>query len=339
MKKLLSFIALVLMMMSLQACGDSSQSTGLLFSENYTTPICTPLQKSFSVLNDNRSEAQFIEEMSIDEIAAAGARTGYFRINQVTVGEGDRIQRYTGPRFQNILIPPGGTMSLQVTYNPRPVTLRLSTSPDPVRQISNRVVARVNMQLRNSQTATRQIGLEGFTQGGSEASCGTTFTFNVNRIRLHVKTPAMPADQVTEIMPSTPTTILMNANGEEISLSQTDFPTIAVNIPGVMPLNAQMGADATGIYDETMRSINYDNFTVNVSAVSFTSKFTTSSTQDTNGDLNISLSGQAIQSTGAVRFVFVSKTPDDDLRRLGEIAAPLVGGVIGFEVEATLAGS
>jgi hypothetical protein len=115
-KKLI--LLFVMLLSPLAGCGGTPpQVSGIVALTTIETIACAPRKKTLKIRNTNASEPQRVQgvlfEMGTNE-------DKYFKINDVTVN--GTVKKAVANLAEEIILPPGGTMAITVTYNPKAVT-------------------------------------------------------------------------------------------------------------------------------------------------------------------------------------------------------------------------
>jgi len=112
-----------LLLLALVACESSTNQVGGLIGQvNYQTFACLPQDQTFMVRNDNMQEPQRIQAVMFE---LGTNKDKFYKISKV-VSNGVEYKSM-GDIANEIIIPPGGTMEVTVTYKPRKVTFTPDT--------------------------------------------------------------------------------------------------------------------------------------------------------------------------------------------------------------------
>jgi len=310
---------LILILPLIHACsGGSNQVSGIVAEAQYQSGDCQPKTKLINVRNENTSEPQRIRGVYF-ELGTNNDNT--YKINKVMVGENEFDAEAS--MVEEIIIPAGGVMSIQATYDPTANTNsgQFNTSY-------------VDIFLNGPKLGIIQVRLKGEASGctGSTPQ-GNAHVFNVSNLSVSILHSSQPGGKL-DVDADVTGTFKFTEDSGAATILKADFPKITLHIPPdidapihdlpvVLDDNSVTGTFASS-------DLEFDPFPlVAAGAVHVTGKLTTKHLTFTNTNASFDETGASLSSDGkTMKLVFASKLDDPNLSQFA-------GGIVGFVMELT----
>lgn len=314
---------------TLAACsGAAPQVSGVVAIANYETIACVPQQKTLQIRNNNTSEPQRVQgvlfEMGTNDFDVKGAHPEtllagesyfqYFKVDEVAVG--NTVKQAVNNKVLEVIIPPGGIMTLKVSYNPRAVTTGEAFHN-----------TYLDVVLNGPKLGVMQIELRGKAPTAQEG-CGTTQgdlkKFKVNKVTININDADQPglAPQehtgITELFQ-------FGVDGTKASIGAQDFPSIPIDTPTTSVSADLVDETFEGTFDGS--KLEWAEVTLTVAGqIEVSGKLTTDSVEVSSEDGTLSATGSAL-ADGKMTLVFGAVLPENPLLQT------LQGGVITASIE------
>jgi len=319
MSKKLYFILSLFGISFLSACGGGQQQVSGIFAEaQFSTEACQPKSKIVTLRNDDTQNPQRVQGVSFE---MGTNEDKFFKIDKVTIGGTDFTP--SNEMVQDVIIPAGGVMSIQATYNPKRIT------PSGTRDTSY-----LDIFLNGPRLGIMQVRLSGEADtaapGCGSGPSGTPHTFTVDKITVTINATSLAGGTFSNEITGSDITKpfkFTDDSGTATTLKD-DFPNFNITgaaLPGGS-IQVVLSDDTNGTFDGSKLEFDPITFTAG-GAISVTSKLTTDSVSASGSQGNINLTGSAL-SAGKMKLVFAAKLDNPLLSTLN-------GGVVGFEMELT----
>ncbi|MBL7684824.1 MAG: hypothetical protein JNK65_02185 [Deltaproteobacteria bacterium] len=317
-----SFLSLSCLSLVLAACGSSgggNQMSGIVAEAKYETVACQPKSKLINIRNDDTTQPQRIQGIHFE---GGTNDKSYFKLDKVTFG--DTEIKAQSNKVEEVIIPAGGVLAVQATYNPKEVTAGGSH------------VSYLDFFMNGPKLGIMQVkldgkaetALEGCTAGGT----GDENSFKVKKITVTVKAAGLPGGEFKTETPEAEVTkpFKFKVDGTKANLAKDDFPPFDIKgsaIPGGK-LPVKLADDVTGTFES--KKLDFTTISFSASGIEVSGKMSTGTiSADGQGPSpqNISLTGSNLADDGKMKVVFVGALPAD------VPAEQLKGGVVGVEFE------
>ncbi len=318
-------IAFLVLVLPLAGCGGGGeQGSGIVKDVSITTEACQPKSTILEIRNTNTQEPQKIQAINFElgTNQFGPDNDNYYSIDKVTIAGTEFIPSANGS-VENVIIPAGGIMDIQVTYDPKTKT---KTGEDHV--------AFLDVFLNGPKLGIMQIKLTGKAETSlpncGQGPAGTTRTFTVNQVQLHIKDgqnqDSSPASPLTDI--SDP--LIITVDGTKATITKSGFPTIMIPAPGFGNVPAVLDS---GTYEGTFSNgaIMIDSINLTVAGIIKVQdmKITTDELTVTQGNVSLTFAGSPLDSTGKMTVLLGGKLPSDSVLDI------LANGVIIAELSLT----
>lgn len=310
MYKIYKIILISLGLLGLVSCGGggSEQVSGVITEAVFTTPLCQPQTKIVNIRNDDEREPQRIQNVMFE---MGSNQTGFFSIDKVTVGSAE----YTGT-IQDVLIPAGGILSIQTTYNPRSPTAQ---------ELFH--LGHISLFLNGPRLGILQIKTLGSTTTADAVACGQELQFNITEAKVYIKRPG-ESQEASATLPPISSPLKISISGNTATLTQQGFPSIVIPVPGFGNVPAGIEGNFTSRTNGT--NFEFQNFVIKLTGnINFTGTLTTGRASTTNdrGD-SLSKEGSPLNNR-QMKLVFAATVPNEGL------AASFAGTLIAAEISLT----
>lgn len=327
-RNLLKFFLIFLGLAALAACGGGApQISGIVAVANFETTACVKAEKTIQIRNNDSEEPQRVQgvhfEFGTNDFDKDGNRPEtlvegetyfqFFKVEEVTVG--NVVKQAVGNMVTEMIMPPGGVMTVKVSYNPKVITKGEAYHN-----------TYLDVVLNGPKLGVMQIELRGKAPTALEG-CGTTQgdlkKFRVDKVTIKIedKDAEVPVQETTDITE----TFQFGVEGDKALIGKADFPSIPIDTP--------QGAVSADLEDETFEG-TFDGAKLEFPAVRLSvlgqitveGKLTTESVEVTAPDGTLSATGSAL-ADGKMKLVFGSTLPQNGLLQ------QLQGGAIVAEIE------
>jgi hypothetical protein len=324
MKRLFKYLLLLLFITPIiHACsgGSSNQISGIVAEAQYDTAACQPKTKIINVRNENTSDPQRIRGVYFE---MGTNNDNIFKIDKVTVG-GNEFSA-TASMVEEIIIPAGGVMSIQATYNPRAIT--------PSGQFNT---SYVDIFLNGPKLGIIQVRLKGQAETAAEGctggATGNEHVFNVSNLAVAIFHSSQPGGKLA-LNADVTGTFKFTENSGAATVLKDDFPKITIHIPPdidapIHDLEVKLDdASVDGTFAGS--DLEFETFPlVAAGAVHVAGKLTTKNLTLTNTNADFNETGASLSSDGkTMKLVYAAKLDDPNL-------PTFAGGIVGFEMELT----
>ena len=343
LKKLLFLIAVA----TLAACaGEAPQVSGVVAIANYETTACVGQQKTLQIRNTNTSEPQRVQgvhfEFGTNDFDKTGAHPEklkegepyfqFFSVDEVSVGS--TVKAAVANMVQEIIIPPGGIMTVKASYNPKVITkgdAYHNTYLDVV--LNGPKLGVMQIELRG-KAATAAEGCS--TEGGAGQE------FEVTAVRTTLSHKDLPAPVVTDLVVADAVQgnlKLTDVGGGKVQILKNNWPKITFPLPDGAPLDsleisleedtgeATLGADGALTFEDTAFNgssvIHLTGLKLTTGSVTIDS----SQAPNVHGG-TITFEGSPLSAEGEMKLVVAAPLLGPPL----EDTAQVGGGVFGMEV-------
>ena len=295
---------------------------------NFETPTCVAQSKTFQIRNQNSEEPQRVQgvmfELGTNDFDSKGHKPDtllpgedyfqYFKVEEVSVGK--VVKSAVGNLVEEILLPPGGVMSVKVSYNPRVVTTGEGYHN-----------TYLDVVLNGPKLGVMQIELRGKAPTATEG-CGETQgdlkKFKVTKVKIQIEDvdqPNIPVQESTNITES----FQFAVEGSTARISKQDFPGIPVKTPSGEVTAVLADQTFEGTFDGA--KLEFSEITLSVlGSLEVKGKLTTGTVDISSADGSLSVTGSDLAG-GKMKLVFGAVLPDNPLLQT------LQGGVITAEIE------
>ncbi|HEX5033916.1 MAG TPA: hypothetical protein VFW62_05500 [bacterium] len=334
-------------LLSLAACaGEAPQVSGVVAIANYETVACVGQQKTLQIRNNNTSEPQRIQgvhfEFGTNDFDAQGKHPEtlkegesyfqFFTVDEVSVG--NTVKQSVGNMVQEIIIPPGGIMTVKASYNPKVVT-----SGDGYHNTYLDVV------LNGPKLGVMQIELRGKAATAAEGCTtdgGAGQEFDVLAVRTTLSHKDLPEPVVTDLVVAdavTGTLKLTELPDGNVQILQNNWPKVTFPLPDGAPLEAleiSLEQDTGQAPFGDDGSLTFEGTAFNGSSVIHLTglKLTTGSvTIDSSQAPNvhggtITFEGSPLSAEGEMKLVVAAPLLGPPLEEVAQVG----GGVFGMEI-------
>jgi hypothetical protein len=230
----------------LVACaGEAPQVSGVVAIANYETVACMPQQKTLQIRNNNTSEPQRVQgvlfEMGTNDFDKEGnhpetLKEGepyfqFFTVDEVSVG--NTVKQAVGNMVQEIIIPPGGVMTVKASYNPKVIT-----------KAEGYHNTYLDVILNGPKLGVMQIELRGkaaTAAAGCTTDGGNAQEFEVTAVQTTLSHKDLPAPVVTDLVVADAvegTMKLSEVSGGMVQILKNNWPTVTFPLPDGSPLES-----------------------------------------------------------------------------------------------------
>jgi len=329
------------------SCGGvPPQVSGVVAIANYETTACIAQQKTLQIRNNNTSEPQRVQgvhfEFGTNDFDKLGnhpetLKEGesyfqFFTVDEVSVGT--TVKQAVGNMVQEIIIPPGGVMTVKVSYNPKVITKAEAyhnTYLDVV--LNGPKLGVMQIELRG-KAATAAEGCT--TDGGSGQE------FEVTAVRTTLSHKDLPAPVVTDLVVADAvegTMKLSELSGGKVQILKNNWPKVTFPLPDGAPLESLEISLEEDTPEGTLGSdgaLTFEGVAFNGSNVIHLTglKLTTGSvTIDSSQAPNVhggtvTFEGSPLSAEGEIKLVVAAPLLGPPL----EDTAQVGGGVFGMEI-------
>ncbi len=286
----------------LSACGQGEdQISGIVGQAQFQTIACETQTQIINVRNDDTSEPQRIQGVYFE---MGTNNKNKFRIDKVSVGSVDYPA--SASMIEEVIIPAGGVMNIQVTYKPRSVTA--SGTSD---------TSYLDVFLNGPKLGIIQVKLMGNAPTAADG-CGEgeVKSFKVTRVELTIKdgqgvdVPQTPITNITELFKFT-------FNGTAATITKDDFPSITIQTP-----DSSVEADLIDdTFDGTFEnnSLTFENIIIHAAIFDIPDiKLTTGSARADQGPASVSLNGLPLANHHMELVLAIQLPRNAALRTLSE---------------------
>ncbi len=331
----------------ISACsGTPLQLSGIVAIANLDTVACVPKAQIIQIRNSDTEQPQRVQgvhfELGTNDFDKEGKKPGtlmpgedyfhYFNVDQVTVGNVTKAG--VSNLVEEMILPPGGVMTIQVSYNPRAIT-----------QGEDYHNTYLDVVLNGPKLGVMQFELRGKALSAAPG-CGET----IGKVRpfqvLGVKTTLSHVDLGQPVVTDLNVAEAVEGNFElnelpdgKIVLTQTGWPRITFPLPEGAPipdLSISLSSDSDPVTLGSDGKIAFEGLDFNGSnVVSLNNlKLTTDSITFTSAEApnvsggSITFTGSALNDQGEITLVVAAALtvpPVDTTEKVG-------GGVFGMEL-------
>jgi len=288
--------------------------SGIFAEAQFSTAACQPQSKMITFRNDDTRQPQRVMGIYFE---LGTNDQNLFKLDKAEVGNNEF--KATASMVEEIIIPPGGLMSIQTTYTPKAIT------PSGSRDISY-----LDVFLNGPRLGILQVRLSGqadtLAPGCGTGPKGQTKSFTVNKITISTDATGIGGRSDKEITNVTDK-LIITVDGTKALLTKDEFPNFSLDVPTVGSVGISLADDTLeGTTDGTNFSFDSATFSSTV-GLSVAGKMSTGHVEESNTNGALSLDGSPLSPDKKMSLVFVAKIPD---------AAPSIGGgVIGAKFELT----
>lgn len=305
MKRFQGLIIILAFCFTLISCGGQEQLSGIVGLANFSTYACMPTSRKIVFKNDDFEKSQRIQAVLFEMGTNA---QGYYKIMSVEV-EGFT---YTGSSSQvdEIIIPPGGSMVVNVEFNPKEVTFG-----------EDRLTTYLDIALNGPKLGIIQIQLDGqvpatlpdcSADGGENA-----IEFEVVSMTTVISDSDQAAEEIVTELDVAETVdgnfkLVLDTSSGLASISSDGWPTINLPLPEGSPVSSVPIIFPSNVtYEGTVDSageIKIEDLEILVTGQPITADFlSTGSETITNTDGSVSRSGVPLDSNGSMTLVVGAK--------------------------------
>ncbi|MBI2335952.1 MAG: hypothetical protein HYU97_04235 [Deltaproteobacteria bacterium] len=239
----------VLLLLALVACESSTNQVGGLIGQvNYQTFACLPQDQTLMVRNDNMQEPQRIQAVMFE---LGTNKDKFYKISKV-VSNGVEYKSM-GDIANEIIIPPGGTMEVTVTYKPRKVTFSPDTHVTYLDIVLNGPKLGI-LQLKLNGTAEKSLPGCGQSSGSEfEVIDMTTYmiheaSFGSNNNKTKLGAEAVEGNFSFEL----------NEQKGTAKMTEEGWPTVAIPLPPGQALSELKVDLLVGEYEGTFDGVDLE---------------------------------------------------------------------------------
>jgi hypothetical protein len=227
-KKIQKFLFSFLGLMALVFAGCENRApeiSGIVAISKIETVACQPRTKTFKIRNNNDTEPQRVQGVLFE---LGTNEDKFFKILSVTVGGAKR--EVVGNLEEEILLPPGGVMEVQVQYNPKETTAEGEYHDTYLDVVLNGPKMGV-MQIEIDGTAP--TALPGCT---NDPTGGRVFKIVSVKTVLSHKDLAAPVETDLDVKTAVDGDLIFNGEENAVKILPEGWPTITFPLPDDAPI-------------------------------------------------------------------------------------------------------
>jgi hypothetical protein len=320
------FSLLGLALLALAGCENRApEISGIVAISSIDTVACQPRTKTFKIRNNNDTEPQRVQGV-LFELGTNDQK--FFKILSVTVD--GTVRKVVGNLEEEILLPPGGVMGVQVQYNPKEITAEGQHHATYLDVVLNGPKMGV-MQIEIDGTAA--TALPGCT---NDTSGGRVFTVLSAKTVLSHKDLGAPVETDLDVSKSVDGDLILNGPDNAVKILPEGWPTITFPLPDGAPIPdlKLVLSEETDTADFSSGKLKIDNVTIEAPGVDTfpgltltTGSITIDSSQAPNvSGGTITLTGSDLDSTGKMTLVIAAPLTRPAVKDQDKVG----GGVFGL---------
>ncbi len=346
-RNLLKFFLIFLGLAALAACGGGApQISGIVAVANFETTACVKAEKTIQIRNNDSEEPQRVQgvhfEFGTNDFDKEGIRPEtleegetyfqFFKVEEVTVG--NVVKQAVNNMVTEMILPPGGVMTVKVSYTPKVIT-KAETFHNTY----------LDIVLNGPKLGVMQIELRGkaaTAAPGCTTDGGTGQEFEVTAVKTTLSHQDNGSNVVTDLDVATAvsgTLKLSEVEGGKVKVLPENWPKITFPLPAGSPLTeleiklaeetgeAPFGDDGVltfeGVAFSGSNVVNLSDLTLTTGTVTIDSSKAPKVVGGT-----ISFEGSPLNDAGEMKLVVAAPLtvpPVDTVAKVG-------GGVFGMEI-------
>lgn len=310
--------------------GKAPQVSGIVAISNIETIACQPRQKTFQIRNNDTDQPQRVQGVHF-ELGTNPDK--FFKIIKVSANGSEKAA--ASNLVEEILLPPGGVMEIEVEYNPK------ETTPTAEKDHHDTYL---DVVLNGPKLGVMQIEIRGTAPTALEGCSNEQVegrTFEVIAVKTILSHQAIGAPVVTDLDVNVDVKgdLILSGEGSEVTLATGGWPTVTFPLPpngvGLTELDIVLDDDSAPV-DFSGSSLTFENLTfvgggvVTLSGLTLTTGSITidSAVAPNVAGGSITLTGSELNDQGEMTLVIaapLTAPPVDTVDQVG-------GGVFAIEL-------
>lgn len=307
---------------ALSGCGGAPpQVSGIVAIADFETTACVPQEKTLQIRNNDTSEPQRVQGVMFE---MGTNNDKFYKILEVSTAS--NVKKVVGNLAEEVLLPPGGVLSVKVAFNPKKTTAG-----------DERQYTYLDFILNGPKLGVMQIELRGKAETaapGCSADSGNARVFQVVSLKTILNDKDLtpnPSETDLDVTTQVKGDFKFNIDGEKVVLPLDGWPEITLQPPGQAAVPVKLDEDSPeGSF--AGGELKIDDMTlaasgIPVGGVTITTGTVTISAADADGG-SFSLTGSTFDETSG-EMTLVVATP---LTNAAFSSFPIFNGAFGAEI-------